>query len=384
MDFDLSDEQRLLKDSVDRLIADQYGFEQRRAYAKKPEGYDPALWSQYAELGLLGLIVPENNGGAGAGPIETMIVMEAFGRGLILEPYFATAVLGGALIRHAASPEQQNALLPKLAEGSLKLAFAQMERQSRYDLADVTTCAAQSGMAWKIDGAKSLVLHGEAADKLLVTARVSGNQHDRDGIGLFVVDAKASGVTRRAYATQDGSRAVEITFDAAPAERLGPTANALPAIERAIDEATAALCAEAVGAMTTAHTMTVDYLKTRKQFGRAIGEFQALQHRAVDMYVHLEQARSMAIFAAMMAGSDDAAERHRAVAAAKSQIGKSGRALAKEAVQLHGGIGVTMEYAVGHYLKRLTGIDMTFGDADWHLADVARAGGLIGTEREPV
>lgn len=382
MDFDLNDEQRLLKESVDRLVADQYGFEQRRAHAKKPEGYDPALWSQYAELGLLGLAVPEAQGGIGAGPIETMIVMEAFGRGLILEPYFATAVLGAALIKHAAKPAQHAAWLPKIADGSLKLAFAQIERQSRYDLTDVTTRAASAGPSWKIDGAKSLVLHGEAADKLLVTARISGTQRDPAGIGLFLVNAKASGVARRGYATQDGLRATEVAFDSAPAELLGEP-NALHAIERAVDEATAALCAEAVGAMAAAHTMTVDYLKTRKQFGRAIGEFQALQHRAVDMYVHLEQARSMAIFAAMMAGSNDAAERHRAIAAAKSQIGKSGRALAKEAVQLHGGIGVTMEYAVGHYLKRLTAIDMTFGDADWHLTEVARAGGLIASEREP-
>ncbi len=383
MDFDLSDEQRILKDSVDRLIADQYGFEQRRAYAKKPDGYDPALWSQYAELGLLGLTVPEEHGGSGAGPIETMIVMEAFGRGLILEPYFATAVLGAALIRNAASSGQQADLLPKIADGSLKLAFAQIERQSRHDLADVTTRATQSGTGWKIDGAKSLVLQGDTADRLLVTARVSGAQHDRVGVVLFMVDAKASGVARRGYATQDGARAAEITFDGTPAEMLGHATNALHAVEHAIDEAIAALCAEAVGAMDAAHRLTVDYLKTRKQFGRAIGDFQALQHRAVDMYVHLEQARSMAIFAAMMVNATDAGERHRAIAGAKALVGKAGRALAKEAVQLHGGIGVTMEYAVGHYLKRLVAIDMTFGDADWHLAEVARTGGLIETERNP-
>jgi alkylation response protein AidB-like acyl-CoA dehydrogenase len=311
-----------------------------------------------------------------------MIVMEAFGRGLILEPYFTTAVLGVALLRHPASAAQQASLLPKVADGSLKLAFAQMERQSRYDLNDVAARATQSGAAWTVDGAKSLVLHGEDAGKLIVTARIKGGQRDRDGIGLFLIDANATGVSRRGYATQDGTTAAEITLDNAPAEILGDGTRALPSIERAVDEAMAALCAEAVGAMAAAHGLTVEYLKTRKQFGRAIGDFQALQHRAVDMYVHLEQARSMAIFAAMMAGSGNAAERSRAIAAAKAQIGRSGRALVKEAVQLHGGIGVTMEYAVGHYLKRITAIDMTFGDADWHLAAVARAGGLVAPERE--
>jgi len=382
MDFDLNDEQRLLKESVERLVRDRYSFEQRRAYAKSPEGCSDALWSAYAGLGLLGLTVPERHGGAGAGAVETMIVMQAFGRALILEPYFATAILGSALIRRAATADQQAALLPQIAAGSLKLAFAQLERQSRHDLADVAVRAARSGSPWRLDGAKSLVLHGEAADRLLVTARTAGAPGDRAGIGLFLVDPRAAGVSRRGYATQDGLRAAEVDFDAAPAEPLGAP-DALAAIERAVDEATAALCAEAVGAMEAAYELTLDYLKTRRQFGRAIGEFQALQHRAVDLYVQLEQARSMAIFAAMMADSEDAPERRRAVGAAKAQIGRAGRKLAQEAIQLHGGIGMTMEYAVGHYLKRLTAIDLTFGDADWHLAQLARAGGLIGVEREP-
>ncbi len=224
---------------------------------------------------------------------------------------------------------------------------------------------------------KSLVLHGDVADKLLVTARTGGGRRDRDGIGIFLVDADAEGVSRRAYPTQDGRRAAEIAFVDAPAEVVGDPGGTAPIVARVADEAIAALCAEAVGVMGAMHALTVDYLKTRKQFGRAIGEFQALQHRAVDMYVSLEQARSMALFATMMAAEDDAAERARAMSAAKVQIGRSGRHVGQEAVQLHGGIGMTMEYAVGHYFKRMTMIEKTFGDTDTHLARLAAAGGLI-------
>ncbi len=382
MDFDLSEEQRLLKESVDRLIADRYGFEQRRAYAREADGWSAELWARYAELGLLGLPIAEAHGGFGGGPVETMIVMEAFGRGLILEPYLAAVVLGAGLVQRAGGDAQKARLLPKVADGSLKLAFAQLERHSRGDLADIATRATKSAAGWTIDGAKSLVLHGDVADALIVTARIAGGQRDRSGIGLFLVEARGPGVSRRGYPTQDGLRAAEIGFEGAKAEPLGDAAEALPALERVVDEAKAALCAEAVGVLTAAHQLTVDYLKTRKQFGRAIGEFQALQHRAVDMYVRLEQARSMAIFAAMMAGSDDAAERHRAISAAKAHIGRAGRELLEEAVQLHGGIGMTMEYAIGHYFKRMTAIDLTFGDSGWHLAEVARLGGLIPVERE--
>jgi len=253
MDFDLSDEQRLLKESVERLMTDRYGFEQRRAYAKEPDGWSTDLWGHYAELGLLGLSVDERHGGSGRGPIETMIVMEAFGRGLILEPYFATAVLGAGLVRRAGSDAQQAVLLPKVADGSLKLAFAQLERHSRGDLAEIATRATQSGSGWTIEGAKSLVLHGDVADTLIASARISGGQRDRGGIGLFLVDARAPGVSRRGYPTQDGLRAAEIGFEGAPAELLGDAARALSAMERVADEAKAALCAEAVGVLAAAH-----------------------------------------------------------------------------------------------------------------------------------
>jgi pimeloyl-CoA dehydrogenase small subunit len=384
MDFDLTDEQRLLKDSVDRLIADQYQFEQRKKYMTEPSGWSAATWKQYAELGLLGLPFAEQFGGFGGGPVETMIVMEAFGRGLVLEPYFATVILGGGLLRHAGMPAQQHALIPEIAQGRLKLAFAHVERQSRYDLADVGTTARKGGAAGVLDGAKSVVLHGDCADRLLVTARTSGDRRDRNGIGLFLVDPSATGVSRRGYPTQDGLRAAEVTLSAVrvPAgDVLGDAGTALAAIERVVDEAIAALCAEAVGTMQVMHETTLEYLKTRQQFGRPIGQFQVLQHRSVDMLVALEQARSMAMFAAVMAGEEDATERRRSLAAAKVQIGRSGRHIGQEAIQLHGGIGMTMEYKVGHYFKRMTMIDMLFGDADTHLAALAQLGGLFGKTR---
>ena len=377
MDFDLNDDQRLLKDSVDRLVSDKYGFDQRRAFMKEEGGWSRAMWTQFAELGLLGLPFAEEHGGFGGGPVETMIVAEAFGRGLVLEPYFATVVLGGGLIRRAADPAMQAELLPKIAAGELLLGFAHVERQSRYELHNVTTIARNEGGRWRLEGEKGVVLHGDTAHKLLVTARTSGGTRDRSGIGLFLVDVPSEGVSVRGYATQDGLRAAEVSLAGATGVPLGDPAGALPHVERVVDEALGYLAAEAVGVMAAMHESTVDYMKQRKQFGRAIGEFQALQHRAVDMYVHLEQARSMAVLATMMAGEDDAAERHRAVAAAKVQIGRSGRKVGQEAVQLHGGIGVTMEYMVGHYFKRMSMIEVLFGDADTHLAQLALAGGVL-------
>jgi pimeloyl-CoA dehydrogenase small subunit len=379
MDFDLSDDQRLLKDSVDRLITDKYQFAQRKAYMAEAEGYAAANWTTLAELGLLGLPFPETLGGFGGGPVETMIVMEAFGRGLVLEPFFATVILGGGLLRRAGSDALRGALVPRIVAGKLKLAFAHVERHSRYDLHDVTTAARKDGAGYVLDGAKSVVLHGVAADLILVTARTAGAQRDQDGVGLFLVDARDPGVGRRGYPTQDGLRAAEVTLSGV---RVGPEhvlgTSVLPLIEHVIDEAIAALCAEAVGTMQVMHEMTLDYLKTRKQFGRTIGSFQVLQHRAVDMLTELEQARGMAMYATVMAAETDPIDRRRAIAAAKVQIGRSGRHIGQEAVQLHGGIGMTAEYAVGHYFKRMTVIDQLYGDADTHLRTLARLGGLFG------
>ncbi len=376
MDFDLSDEQRLLKESVDRLILDQYQFQQRKQYMAEPGGYSAAMWSRFAEQGLLGLPFPEAQGGFGGGRIETMIVTEAFGRGLVVEPYFATVILAGGLLLRAAGPALLAALVPRITAGTLKLAFAHVERHSRYNLANVTTTARKDGADHVLNGAKSVVLHGDAADKLLITARISGSAMDRDGIGLFLVNADAPGLTRRGYPTQDGLRAAEVTLNDVRATALSD--NALPLIEHAVDEAIAALCAEAVGTMQAMHDLTLEYLKTRKQFGRPIGSFQVLQHRSVDMLTALEQARSMAMFAAVMADEENPIERRRAIAAAKVQIGRSGRHIGQEAVQLHGGIGMTMEYSVGHYFKRMTMIDQLYGDADKHLSELARLGGLFG------
>ena len=378
MDFDLNEEQRLLRESLDRLIGDRYDFEQRKAYGQNADGWSRELWRQYAELGLLGLPFAESFGGSGGGPVETMIAMEAFGRALALEPYLATVVLGGGFLRHGGTAEQCSALIPRIADGSLTLAFAYTERQSRYNLADISTKAARDGASWVLDGEKGVVLYGDSADQLIVTARVGGGQRDRDGVGIFIVDAKSAGVSRRGYPTQDGLRAAEITLAGVrvgPDGVIGEPGAALPLVERVVDEGIAAVCAEAVGAMAVMHELTVEYLKTRRQFGREIGSFQVLQHRAVDMLVALEQARSMAMFATMMAAVEDAGERRSALSAAKVQIGRSGRLVGQQAIQLHGGIGMTMEYKVGHYFKRVTMIDTMFGDADYHLRQLARRAG---------
>lgn len=380
MDFDLSEEQSILRDSVERLLADRYGFEERRKHMAQPEGWSAAMWDAYAEMGLMALPFSEEDGGLGASPVETMIVMEAMGRALVLEPYFPTVVLGGSFLRFGGSAEQKAAAIPAVAEGSLKLAFAQVERNSRYDLHHVETTARRDGSGYVIDGRKSVVLHGDSADRLFVTARTAGGIRDEGGIGVFMVDAKAKGVSVRGYRTQDGSRAADITFDnvAVGADAVvGDAGNGLPLVRRVVDAGIAALCAEAVGAMEAMHAQTVDYLKVRKQFGVPIGAFQVLQHAAVDMFVANEQARSMTLFATMMADSDDAGERARAMHAAKAEVGRNGRICGENAIQLHGGVGMTMELAVGHYFKRVTMIDTILGDADHHLRALAQAGGLF-------
>ncbi len=383
MDFDLSEEQRLLKESLDRLIADRYAFEQRKAYGQSSEGWSREVWRQYAELGLLGLPFDERYGGSGGGPVETMLAMEAFGRALTLEPFLATVVLGGGFLRHGGTGEQCAALIPRIADGSLTMAFGHTERHSRWDLADISTKAVRAGAGWVLDGEKGVVLNGDSAGKLIVTARVGGGRRDREGVGVFIVDADAAGVSRRGYPTQDGLRAAEVALAGVrvgPEGVLGEPGAAFPLVERVVGEGIAALCAEAVGAMAVMHELTVEYLKTRRQFGREIGSFQVLQHRAVDMLVALEQARSMAMLATMMAGEDSVAERRDALSAAKVQIGRSGRLVGQQAIQLHGGIGMTMEYKVGHYFKRATMIDLMFGDADHHLRELARRGGSPAAE----
>jgi pimeloyl-CoA dehydrogenase small subunit len=374
MDFEFTDEQRLLRDSVDRLLADHYGFAQRRGYLAEPEGWSTALWSRYAEQGLLGLPFAEEYGGFGRGPIEIMLVMEAFGRVLALEPYLATVVLGGTVLRLAGSEAQKSAILPKVAEGGMTLAFAHGERQARYDLTDVLTTAKPTARGWILDGAKSVVLHGNGADRLIVSARIRGDRDDPDGIGLFLVDAKANGVARRAYPMRGGTRAAEISLSGVEVARddvLGEPGNALPVIERVVEAGVAATSAEAVGAMETMHAMTLEYLKTRQQFGKPIGQNQVLQHRSAEMLIALEQGRSMAMLAAMMVDEPDAVERSRNIAMAKVGVGQASRFVAQNAVQLHGGIGMTEEYAVGHYFRRVMVIEHVFGDPTYHLSRLA-------------
>ncbi|MGY3372027.1 pimeloyl-CoA dehydrogenase small subunit [Bradyrhizobium sp. GM2.4] len=328
---------------------------------------------------------PKNNGGFSGGAVETMIVMEAFGKALILEPYFATVVLAGGVLRLGANNAQKAELIPAIAEGRTKMAFAYAEPQSRYDLFHVETEAKKDGDGWLLSGTKGLVLHGEAADKIIVSARTAGDSRDKNGIGLFLIDANAPGLRRRGYPTQDGLRAAEITLEKVRVEEvdvIGDPAGAFPVISQVADEAVAALCAEAVGSFGEMLTITVDYLKTREQFGKKIGSFQVLQHRAADMFVELEQSRSMAMYAAMMTREGNATERKRAISAAKVQIGRSAKVIGHESIQLHGGIGMTMEYSIGHYFKHVIMLDTLFGDADYHLSRLSKLGDPVARRAE--
>ena len=364
MNCNYTEEQLALQDTLRRFIAKDYAFEHRRALAKSADGFDREAWKTFADFGILALPFHEDFGGLNGTAVDTMLVMEMLGRGLALEPYVSTVVLCGGLIRDAGSAAQKEALLPAIAGGELMLALAHHEPGGRYEIDRVATTATPTGSGWQLDGAKAVVLGAPSADKLIVSAR------DGKGVSLFLVDPKAPGVSMRAYPTQDGARAADIRLAkvAVGADALiGTAGNALPVIERALDYANAALCAEAVGVMSALNEVTLEYLKTRKQFGVPIGNFQALQHRMADMVIATEQARSMATLAAVRVDSADAGERCRAVAAAKAYVSQSARLVGQQAVQLHGGMGVVDELNVSHYFKRLTMIGLTFGDADYHL-----------------
>src|SRR3954452_20832786 len=380
MDFDLSEEQRLLKESVDGLLTSSYDFDSRKKYAKEKGGWSRSVWNKLAEQGLLGLPFSEDDGGFGAGAVETMIVMEALGKALVVEPYLPTVVLAGGFLRRGGSAEQKAQHIPGIIDGSKTFAFAQLEKNSRYDLSDVSTSAKKKGAGWVIEGGKFVVLNGESADMLVVTARTKGGQRDKTGIGVFLVPGNAKGVVRKGYPTQDGLHAADITLtgvEVGADAAIGDPENGLPLIERVVDDARIALCAEAVGLMDESLKTTVEYLKTRTQFGVPIGSFQTLQHRAADMFVAVEQARSMSMVATMASDFDDARERTTAVAAAKVQIGKSAKFVGQQSIQLHGGIGMTQEAKIGHYFKRLTMIENTLGDSDYLLRRVSDAGGLM-------
>ncbi|MGO9513539.1 MAG: acyl-CoA dehydrogenase family protein [Steroidobacteraceae bacterium] len=379
MDFSYTEEQLALQDTLQRFIARDYDFERRRALARSTLGYSAEAWGQYAELGLLALPFPEEFGGLGGSAVDIMLVMELIGRGLLLEPFLSTVVLCGGLIRDAASEPVKRSLLPQIGAGKLKLALACYEAAGRYDLSHVACSAVASGDAnhgnggsagWWLSGRKAVVLDGESADYFLVSARSSGNVADADGISLFLVRRDAPGLTLFAYPTQSGGRAADLRLQnviVGADAVIGPVERGLALIERAVDLGAAALCAEAVGIIAALNEATLNYLKTRKQFGVAIGKFQALQHRMADMLIAAEQARSMAIIAAVHCDSDDVAERRRAVSGAKAYIGQAARLVGQQAVQLHGAMGMVDDLIVSHYFKRLTMIDLTLGDADFHL-----------------
>jgi alkylation response protein AidB-like acyl-CoA dehydrogenase len=376
MDFTLSETQLLLQETANRLVRDRYGFEERKKIIAQPDGFSPQLWNEYAELGLLGIEIGEDYGGSGGTFQDLAVVLEAFGRGLVVEPYLSTVVLGAGLVARAGSEAQKKDILPKVAEGKLKLALAYGEPKARYSLNHVETSAKRDGDSYVINGAKAVVLGGDSADTLIVATRTSGKAADPSGISLFLVPRTAQGVETRVYPNMDDRRAAEITFEnvRVPASALlGAADQGLPHLEAAVDRGAAAMVCEAVGAMTALNELTLGYLKTRKQFGRPIGAFQVLQHRMADMAMAEQQARSMAPLAALHANSDDAALRAQAVSAAKVQIGRSGNEVGRGAIQLHGGIGLTMEYVAGHYFRRLTAIEMMFGDTAHHLARFAKA-----------
>jgi len=368
MDFSYTEEQTLLRNSVSKYLADNYKFESWRKFTRSEAGRDPNHWKQFAELGLLAAVLPEEHGGLGGGGVESSIIMEEFGKALVVEPYVPTVVIGGGFLKRG-SDAQKEEWLARIAAGETILAFAFAEPRGRYNLADLATTAKKQGGSYVLNGQKAVVIGAPWADHFIVTARTSGGQRDKDGVSVFIVGKKAKGVTTRDYPTVDSLRASEVTFEnvEVPAANLIGTAdNGLPLIEQVVDEAIAAVCAEATGAMKVLVDTTVEYSKTRKQFGVPIGKFQVLQHRMVDMFVQYEQSVSITLMVTLKL-AEEAVERAKAASAAKVTIGKAGRFVGQQAVQIHGGIGMTDELNVGHYFKRLTLIDTLFGNTDHHL-----------------
>lgn len=369
MDFALTEEQGMLQDSVSRFIDNDYDFEKRQKIAESEAGYSAELWGTFAELGWTSVPFAEEDGGFGGGPIELMLMMEQFGRGLVVEPFLANVVLAGGVLRRVADAEQKTQWLSPIIDGSRQAAFAFAEPQSRHVLADVKTTAVESDDGYRLNGKKALVINGGRADFIIVVARSSGDQKDESGLSLFVVDAAAQGVSRHSYPMVDGHQAAEITLQdvLVPATAcLGEAGNAFATIQSVIDEATLAVCAEASGIMQAMLSRTLEYAKNRVQFGVPIGSFQALQHRMVDMLMACEQTRSLLLWAAMV-NSEGGADAARSISALKYLIGTSGRKVGQEAVQIHGGMGVSWEVDVAHYFKRLTAIEILFGNADFHL-----------------
>ncbi|HLS82721.1 MAG TPA: acyl-CoA dehydrogenase family protein [Steroidobacter sp.] len=378
MDFKFSEEQRLLADTVQRFLRAHYSFEKRRAILDSREGWSREIWRALAGLGVTGVNIPEAHGGLGGGPVETMLVMNALGEALLLEPYLAAAVITPALLTRIGDEKASAELLPDIAAGERIVALAHQEPHTRGELDHLTTSARKSGDHYVLDGYKSVIIHGDCADELLVTARTSGQMNDKSGVSVFRVDPRAAGVRITAYATLDGQRGADIELKGVKiaADRLvGAEGEAYPALESAHDLALSAICAEAVGIMKAVNAATLDYTKNRKQFGQPIASFQVLQHRMADMFLHSEQAVSMSYLAAIRCVEPDPLVRRRALSAAKVVIGQAGRFIGQQAIQLHGGMGMTDELMVSHYFKRLTAIDLTFGDTDFHTQQFTAASG---------
>ncbi len=369
MDFSISEEQSMLADSVSRFIKNDYDFERRQKIAASADGFSMELWRTFAELGWTAVPFSEEDGGLGGGPIELMLMMEQFGRGLVVEPFLANVVLAGGVLRRVADAGQKSRWLTPMIEGNLQIALAFAEPQGRFNIADLKTTATINGEGFVLNGSKTCVLNGGSAELLIIPARTSGEQAAEEGITLFAIAADSSGIVRRPYATVDAHQAADITLRDVKIDAgaiLGTVGEGFATFQEAVDEATLAVCAEAIGIMRTMHDKTVEYSKNRVQFGVPIGSFQALQHRMVDTLMACEQSQSLMMWAVMLNAADDA-DRQQAVSAIKYQIGTAGINVAREGVQIHGGMGVTWELDIAHYFKRLTAIDLLFGNADFHL-----------------
>ena len=369
MDFTFNEEQSLIQDQVDQFVQKEYDWETRQSLSNSELGFGEDNWKKFAELGWLGISVSEDSGGFGGSAIESMLIMEAFGKGLVVEPFLETVIMAGGLIDDYGSDQQKSSFLEPAIAGEMHLALAYAEPQSRFNLSDVVTEAKADGDNFIINGYKSVVMNGPSADQIIVSARTSGTQLDENGISLFIIDANASGLDKTNYKTVDGRRASDLTFENVSVSRenlIGDQDKGFDILDSAIDKAILAISAEAVGAMEVVYKTTVEYTKTREQFGTAIGKFQVLQHRMVDMFMEYEQCKSL-LYMATMKHEEKAEDAKKAISGLKYQVGKAGKFIGQQAVQLHGGMGVTDELNVGHYFKRLTTVGTIFGNTDYHL-----------------
>jgi alkylation response protein AidB-like acyl-CoA dehydrogenase len=374
MDIQLTEEQELLRSSIQRLLRDQYDFDARRKIVATDEGWSRKHWNAFAELGLCAAPFQESSGGLGGGPLATMIVMQEFGRNLVVEPYFETVVLAGGLIEDIGSPAQREAFLPQIMEGESIWALAWAEGRSRYDFSNVTATARRQGENYVLSGTKAAVIGAPWADRLIVSARTSGGPRDRNGVSLFVVDRQSANLHLQSFKTIDGRRAAEITLmnvQVPASQMLGTEGEGVEALEACRDRAIAALCAEAIGAMTELNSATLEYSKTRKQFGAALGTFQVLQHRMVDMFIALEEAISLTQHLNLSLAAQEP-NGSKLASGTKSKVGYAARFVAEQAVQLHGGMGMSDELNVGHYFKRISSINIQFGDPSYHLMRYAQ------------